>query len=428
MHFLEKSTPLMKLIRLTILLIPVLLLLSTGVNADTQSKQKQIKKEIRQLNSSLKSDKNKSASLQSEVRKLEKKLGETSRKQYSTETKIKAINLRLMEATKEREQLDKKLTSQKKALAQQMQALHTAGEQSHLRLLLKQDDPSDIGRTVKYFEYLNRSRLKKIRSINATLTKIRGTELEIQKDKQELQALNAELEGREKKIKKILASRTAAYKKARKKVSSKQQRLKKLKKKEARLQATIDRLIKKAKAREREAEEKAARKKQAKATARANQKKSSKAGKKSSNKKGPVVGSQKRYVPDRPFSSLRGKLSWPVKGRLIHSYGSRRNEKQRWKGTVISAPGGRKVRAIARGKVEFAGWFNGYGYLVIIRHDNNYRSLYGYNRTVYTKKGKIVKAGTVIAAVGNSGGQQQNALYFEIRRGTRHQNPAKWCR
>jgi len=83
---------------------------------------------------------------------------------------------------------------------------------------------------------------------------------------------------------------------------------------------------------------------------------------------------------------------------------------------------------VARGKIEFSGRLKGYGYLVIIRHDKNYRSLYAYNRSIYKKEGQVVKQGEVIAAVGNSGSQTNSGLYFEIRRGTSHQNPANWCR
>jgi septal ring factor EnvC (AmiA/AmiB activator) len=71
---------------------------------------------------------------------------------------------------------------------------------------------------------------------------------------------------------------------------------------------------------------------------------------------------------------------------------------------------------------------DGYGYLVILEHDSKYLSLYGYNRTLYKKEGDIVNAGDIIAAVGNSSGQKQDGLYFEIRQGNTPQNPAKWCR
>jgi septal ring factor EnvC (AmiA/AmiB activator) len=141
-----------------------------------------------------------------------------------------------------------------------------------------------------------------------------------------------------------------------------------------------------------------------------------------------VAAVQRHYVPNKPFSTLRGKLSWPVRGKMTQKFGSTRNSKQRCKGVIISAAAGTRVHAIARGKVEFSGRLRGYGYLVIIRHDKNYRSLYAYNRAVYKKEGQIVKAGEVIAAVGSSGSQDNSGLYFEIRRGTAHQNPNRWVK
>ena len=105
-----------------------------------------------------------------------------------------------------------------------------------------------------------------------------------------------------------------------------------------------------------------------------------------------------------------------------------RNQKQKWKGVLIKAPGGQRVHAVAEGKVEYAGPLRGYGYVVILQHDKNYRTLYAYNRAVYRQTGDVVKAGAVIAAVGNSGGQEQNALYFEIRKGASTKNPARWCK
>ena len=132
--------------------------------------------------------------------------------------------------------------------------------------------------------------------------------------------------------------------------------------------------------------------------------------------------------PSKPFASQRGKMSWPISGKVIHPYNSVRNEKQRWRGVVIAAAGGTRVKAIAKGRVAFAGWMNGYGHLIIIEHDHTYMSLYGYNRAVYKKEGDIVQANETIAAVGNSSGQSQDALYFEVRQGTDPQNPARWCR
>ena len=336
---------------------------------------------------------------------------------------MEKLGEKLGKTTAQKQRLLESVTQQKEALAQQMQALYTSGEQSHLRLLLKQDDPSDIGRTIKYFEYLNRSRLKKIKTIRASLTKIQKMEAQVGKDRIKLKNLTTKLSSQKSNLKSTLKNREKSLKTAKKRVINKAGKLKRLKKQEARLQNMISNLIAKEKRESRAKKQKAIKKASSKSSNKT-QKQTKTSSKKT--QKGKKI-KQSKFTSSRPFSFLRGRLSWPVRGRMIHSYGSRRNAKQSWKGVVIAAPGGRKVRAVARGKIEFAGRLNGYGYLIIIRHDKSYRSLYGYNRAIYKKTGQTVNAGEVIAAVGNSGGQDKNALYFEIRRGTRLQNPSRWC-
>ncbi len=406
------------LVRLLVTLgIYIVTLIFSSV-AYAENNPSQLRRDIQSLDKRLDNDERKAKKIRSEVRVLEKKLGVQTRKAYSLNKKIEKLGKRLKKTVTEKEQLGAQLKGQKRGLSQQMQALYTAGEQSHLRLLLKQDDPSDIGRTIKYFEYLNKSRIKKIKVINETLLKLRKAEVDIAQDKTELQQLRKDMLVEKKASKRTLLQRTSAYKKINKNVSSKKRQLRNLRNKEAKLQEKINRLV--------------ARTKKV-SSAPSLKPKTLNSGSTKAKPATPIkgkrkVGAQQKFIANRKFSTLRGKLSWPVQGRIIHAYGNRRNEKQRWKGSVIAASGGIKVRAIARGKVEFSGWFNGYGYLVIIRHDNNYRSLYGYNRAIYVKSGQIVKGGTTIASVGNSGGQQQNALYFEIRKGSKPRNPAKWCR
>lgn len=403
-----------------------ILLLLTAVfpsSVTAESQQQKIQKKIEQASSSLHVAKNQSKKLSRQVVKLEKNLSDISKAQYRTEKKMEKLGEKLGKTSSQKQHLLESVLQQKEALAQQMQALYTSGEQSHLRLLLKQDDPSDIGRTIKYFEYLNRSRLKKIKTIHASLNKIKKMESQIGKDRIKLKSLTTELSSQKTNLKSTLKNREKSLKTAKKQVANKAGKLKRLKKQEARLQSMISNLIAKEKRESRAKKEKAIKKANAKPSHKTqkqtkNQAKTSKKGKQLT---------QSKFTSSRPFSFLRGRLSWPVRGRMIHRYGSRRNAKQTWKGVVIAAPGGRKVRAVARGKIEFAGRLNGYGYLVIIRHDKNYRSLYGYNRAIYKKTGQTINAGEVIAAVGNSGGQDQNALYFEIRRGTRLQNPSRWC-
>ena len=398
--------------------------LSTVVYADT--KQDKIKAEISKANVGLKKARAKSNSIAAQLKKNESEINRLSQKQYQAEQKISSITKQMIKSNKTKQSLAQEIKLEKEALAKQLLAMYSSGEESHLRLLLKQDDPSDISRTTKYFEYLNRSRLKRIQGVRKRLVRAEDIERSIIEDKVRLQKLRISLTSDKVSLTRELANNAKALKKSKSAVVSRQSKLNKLKKQEAALQAVFDNLIRKQKA---AAAKRAKAKERARANARkkASSKKATKAAKvakpKSSGKKTSL-----NFVANRPFSSLRGRLSWPVKGQIYKKYGSRRNQKQKWKGVLIKAPGGQRVHAVAEGKVEYAGPLRGYGYVVILQHDKNYRTLYAYNRAVYRKTGDVVQAGAVIAAVGNSGGQEQNALYFEIRKGASTKNPARWCK
>ncbi len=409
--------------------LPLLILLFvswTHANAADPKKQQQLQRDIRDLSKEISSQQDESRDLQSEVTKLEKKLGEISDKHHQTEKKIEAILSKLEDSVRKQQKLDAELQAQKSGLAQQLQALYTAGEQSHLRLLLRQDEPSDISRTVRYFEYLNENRVTRIQGIQKTLNDIEAVRTAIEKDNSYLQELNKTLEQQKVDIQSTLKTRSLALDTIKSDIRSAEKKLSKLKIEEANLQAVLDRIV----------ANKAKEKQQTSATTAIEEPQAAKPSSTESTTK-PAKITKAEAVTNtssaalnsgKAFSKLRGQLPWPVSGKIIHSYGSARNEKQRWRGVVLAAPGGSKVKAIAKGRVAFSGWMDGYGHLIIIEHDNNYMSLYGYNRAVYKKEGATVNANETIAAVGNSSGQSQDALYFEIRSGTTPQNPARWCR
>ena len=426
--------------KLTVKLFFCLLIILLGaaegvVQAADLQKQQQLQREIEQLSSSLNSQQTESDSLQKEMTRLEQKLGDISRQQYQTEKKIDDVMSRLQKANEKKLKLDAELNVQKTGLAQQLQALYTAGEQSHLRLLLRQDEPSDISRTVRYFEYMNASRLKRIKTVNTTVKEIGTLNIGMEQDRLALQELNKSLANQKNELQATLSARSNALQTIKEDMNSKEKRLNQLKEEEAGLQNMIDRIARQseqAEAKETVTENR----KTANEAVPADSKPAKESPKeqktaKATDKADATISTETvavRIPPGKPFTALRGLLSWPVQGKIIHSYDSTRNEKQRWRGVVIAANGGTKVKAIARGRVAFAGWVNGYGHLVIIEHDHTYMSLYGYNRAVYKKEGDIVQANETIAAVGNSSGQSQDALYFEIRQGTTPQNPARWCR
>jgi len=333
---------------------------------------------------------------------------------------------------------------QRSGLAQQLQAMYSAGEQSHLRMLLRQDNPSDISRTLRYFDYLNKSRSKKIAGINKTIDEIRVVTESMEKDRVYLSGLEETLAVQSRQTQSTLQARETALNKLNSDIRDNQSQLQRLRAQEAALQEKIERIARERVA-EREREQRAAEQRREAARRQAQQQAQAQQPPQQQDRPSASVQAATARTPapsqaprptqsasqfraDRAFSSLKGALPKPVKGKVIHDYNARRNEKQRWRGVVIEAPGGSGVQAVANGRVVFSGWMDGYGHLIILEHDANYMSLYGYNRAVYKRKGQRVKAGEVIAAVGNSSGRRQNALYFEIRRKTAPQNPAQWFR
>ena len=369
----------------------------------------EVKKAIKQLSSSLESKKEQFDTLRSEMKTMEKKLGNIANNKYQTEKKIKAIKRKLQASLKKKQQLQHEVIQQREALAQQLQALHSAGEQSHLRLLLRQDDPSEISRTIKYFEYFNKARVAKITALKLTLKKLKQVEISIQDKKSKHQEWIKQLASQTKEIKQILSQRSHNLTKLNSKISSQEKRLERLLAQEAKLQTVVKKVVAKT------------------AEVEKNSKNIVSEGTKSiASNKGQKVTTHR--VPDKHLSRLKGKLSWPIAGRIIHRYGTKRNSHQKWDGVVLSAKGGTKVKAIAKGEVVFAEWMDGYGHMIIIQHDKNYLSLYGFNRSLYKKEGSQVKAGEVIAEVGKSGGQSKNSLYFGIRKGNDPKNPSHWCK
>jgi len=99
-----------------------------------------------------------------------------------------------------------------------------------------------------------------------------------------------------------------------------------------------------------------------------------------------------------------------------------------WKGLFIRSAQGTAVKAIAAGQVVFADWLRGFGNLVIVDHGEGYMSLYSNNESLYKQVGERVQPGDAIATVGNSGGQPDTGLYFEMRHQSRPVNPLLWVK
>ena len=131
--------------------------------------------------------------------------------------------------------------------------------------------------------------------------------------------------------------------------------------------------------------------------------------------------------PQQPAVLGKGVLPWPVRGDLHKRFGqARAGGRMRWQGLYILAPTGTPVQAVAAGTVVFADWLRGFGLLAIVDHGDSRLSLYGYADALYKRTGDRIEGGETIATVGQSGGQPEVGLYFEIRQAGTPIDPLDW--
>lgn len=129
------------------------------------------------------------------------------------------------------------------------------------------------------------------------------------------------------------------------------------------------------------------------------------------------------------FTASKGRMQWPVAGRVLHRFGdSRADGRLKWEGVYLAAADGTRIHAIHSGRVVFAAWLRGFGLLTIIDHGDRHMSLYGNTDTLLKQAGDWVEGGEPIASAGRSGGREVTGLYFEVRVNGRPTNPTAWLR
>lgn len=309
------------------------------------------------------------------IAKVAKAISNTEQALKNTQQKISALS-------KEKQQLTSKKTTQEQLLAKQLRSAYTTGQHDYLKLLLNQAESEKIQRTITYYQYMNKARINEIEKFKATIAQLVTVTAQHNNQVEELKKLKKNQQKQRAKLSETKNSRSKTLASLGKELLSSQQQLAKLKADEANLAAALQKLA---------------------ALIRAE-------------------------VDLMGLGKLKRKLSWPVKGKLLRSFGSRKQGYLKWKGVLLSAPIGRQVQTIHNGTVIFSDWLKGYGLLTVIDHGKGYMSLYAHNQTLLKSVGDQVETGEPIALVGQSGGQDQAGLYFEIRHQGQAVNPRLWCR
>jgi septal ring factor EnvC (AmiA/AmiB activator) len=270
------------------------------------------------------------------------------------------------------------------ALAGQLRAAYLIGRREPLKLLLNQKDPALAGRMFAYYSYFGRARAGQIKLIEDDLQRIAELDGELAAEDQQL----AELEKRQRaqlhQLEQARTQRTQVLASLEAQSHTRAQNLERLRSQQAGLEKLLREL-------------------------------------RTAMERFPLEGND-------AFARLRGKLAWPVSGRLLARFGDARAGGVHWDGVLVATERGAPVKAVCQGRVIYADWLPGLGLLTIVDHGDGYLSLYGHNERLYKAAGEPVAAGEPIAAAGDSGCSSRPELYFEIRKGGKPVDPRPWFR
>lgn len=353
--------------------------------ADKTQQLADLREKITSLRKSLESDRSEHGSLLKRLADSERNMGQLNIGLRQTQQRQHELKAELVTLGRDRHHHQQTLRLDKAALADQLLASYVMSRQGHLKLLLADRKPGQIGRTLAYYDYLNRARSERIEQLDQRLQVLATIERRLDQRKDDLAQTVREQEQSQQALDKERAQRKQLAVALTQEIDSKEIELVSLGEDEKALQRLL----------------------------------------------GEIERSLSDIPPEidgsEPFAKGKGKLGWPVNGRLVTRFGSARGiGTQKWQGVEIATDAGAQVQAIASGRVAFADWLRGFGLLIIIDHGEGYMTLYGRNQSLYQEVGDWVSTGDVIASVGNSGGGGESALYFEVRHKGKPQNPLKW--
>ncbi len=286
--------------------------------------------------------------------------------------------------TAEQQAREAEVQRNRAALAGQLRAAYLIGRQEPLKLLLNQKDPALAGRMFAYYSYFGRARAGQIKLIEDDLQRLAQLDGALAAEDQALAQLEKQQRAQLHELEHARTQRSHVLASLEAQSHTRAQSLERLRSQQAGLEKLLHEL-------------------------------------RTAMERFPLEGND-------AFARLRGKLAWPVSGRVVARFGDARAGGVHWDGVLVATERGAPVKAVCQGRVIYADWLPGLGLLTIVDHGDGYLSLYGHNERLYKAAGEPVAAGEAIAAAGDSGGSSRPELYFEIRKGGKPVDPRPWFR
>ncbi|MDN3390424.1 peptidoglycan DD-metalloendopeptidase family protein [Pseudoalteromonas sp. APC 3691] len=365
------------------------LILTSLVTASAVANEDRTKKDLSEVQNALEqsqaeynAQRKKIASLQKNLKSHELDIAKNAKALNMAEQSVKETKKQQKELQNKADELDRKHTQFQKVLAAQLKSAYMAGGDDYSKMLLNQEDTAKFERTLSYYNYLNKARIEQIEDLKDLQQQIVQNQKELVKTQEKLELLFDEQKRRQTALVNAQSERQANLKNLQAQLNSTKSSINYLKENQQTLVATIEEL------------------------------------EKEKTQKIELLGLNKN----------KGKLDWPSKGKLEHTFGQRKHGGIDWKGVLIGAKEGTNINSVHNGQVVFADWLKGYGWVIVVDHGEGFMSLYGHAQTLLRDVGDMVREGETLALVGQSGGQASSGLYFEIRHKGRAVNPIKWCK
>lgn len=378
--------------------------LPAGETEDAKNNLNKIQKQIDLIDKEIKKNSKVKKGLNKSLKKHEKEISATKKEIYKVKKKQKSNKKKLASLNKKLKKLELEMLKRKKLQSEILYQSYIKPKPGYLQLFLEGINPNEVSRQINYIGFLTKAQNENILELNKIRENISSTKKSTKKILKNVTQLRKKKEKNAKKLEKRKKAKKITLSKISKKLKSQKSKKQKLQQDEKKLSNLVKNLMLKLKAEE----------------------KRRRLGKKEITDKKKIVDIEAYKIN---FAKLKKKLKLPIKGKIIHKYNSKRRDTgTRWKGLFIKAKEGSNVTSVASGQVVFSDWLRGFGNIIIIDHGKSYMSLYGNNDSLLKQKGEYIKGGDVIALSGNSGGNKNNGLYYELRHNGKPFNPLKWTK
>ncbi len=372
------------------------LMLAGQASSNQQEELENLRLRIAEMQSEIAKTSESKSEAADALRASEMAISNSNRKIAELATQQREADLKLNALQAQQQDLNQNVSKEQTLLGKLLYQQYLGGKQEYLKLMLDNHNPNQVARDLQYYRYIARNRAAWLANLRNSLNSLNTVSLEVQKQSSALDSMRAEQTVEKKKLLEDQRERQQVLGQVSKQLSQQRREYTNLQHNENRLAKLVTKIT-----------EMLAQPKH-KTLFRNNN------------------------IPDnsfdgKPFEQLRGKLTLPVKGDISNQFGATRPDSTVvWKGLFIRSSSGQAVKAIAAGRVVFADWLRGFGNLLIVDHGNAYMSLYGNNETLYKQVGDELRGGDTIATVGNSGGNADSGLYFELRHESKPLDPLQW--